>query len=150
MPVVKTILEIIAQHNVILHTAHLPIGEIKILIPEAKKIGVQKIVVTHPEFREINMSIKDQKELAANKGVYFERCCVNSIPPNKVSVPSFVSAIREVGVESTVLATDLGQAHNPWPEEGLLSFIEAMLEHGFTGAELEIMLKTNPARLLDL
>jgi len=58
--------------------------------------------------------------------------------------------IREVGFESTILATDLGQPDNPYPVEGLEQFVERMRGEGFSPSEIERMTAANPAVVLDL
>ena len=49
-----------------------------------------------------------------------------------------------------ILSTDLGQINNPAPVAGMRMMIAAMLDNGLTEKEIEIMVKTNPARLLGL
>ena len=49
-----------------------------------------------------------------------------------------------------MLTSDLGQAGNPIHTDGLRIFADALLKRGFTPAELDRMLKINPARLLGL
>jgi len=56
--------------------------------------------------------------------------------------------IREVGPESTILATDLGQTTNPYPDEGLGMFIGKLLDNGFAEQEVQRMVRSNPAQLL--
>ena len=48
------------------------------------------------------------------------------------------------------MSTDLGQAHNPAPAEGMRMMIATMLKCGITEKEIELMVKVNPARLLGL
>ena len=57
-------------------------------------------------------------------------------------------AIRRVDAESTILATDFGQAHNPSPVEGLTSYIRSMLKEGLTEKEINLMVRVNPCELL--
>src|SRR5215212_5244611 len=47
----QVVLELIAQHDAILGTAHLSLTEISALIKEAKERGVKKILITHPFFK---------------------------------------------------------------------------------------------------
>src|SRR4249920_551228 len=48
---VKEVLELVAAHGAILGTSHLAPREIVALVREARSVGVEKIVVTHPYFR---------------------------------------------------------------------------------------------------
>ena len=65
-------------------------------------------------------------------------------------VQTMVEAIRTVGVGRCLLSSDLGQAHNPPPAEGMKMMIATMLSGGLSEKEIEIMVKINPARLLGL
>src|SRR5262249_10935297 len=47
----NVVLELIAKYDAILGTAHLSLKEIKPLVMEARRKGVQKILITHPFFK---------------------------------------------------------------------------------------------------
>jgi len=144
------ILGLIADANAILGTSHFSVEESKVLVEEAKRVGVKKIVVTHPEFEVVNMPVKDQIELA-RKGAYMERTILPVTPMwRTMDVDAMVKIIKDVGADHAIMATDLGQVHNPKPVEGYRMFIQMLLEKGMTPQEIEVMAKTNPARLLDL
>jgi hypothetical protein len=147
LPEVHTILELIARSGAILATGHLSAGESRTLIQAAIGKGVKRILVNHPESRLIRMTIDEQKELR-REGVYFERCYVSHL----LGVPfeAITDGIRQVGVETTILATDLGQVGNPSPVEGLESYLERLHESGISVKDLGRMVKTNPAEILDL
>jgi predicted metal-dependent phosphotriesterase family hydrolase len=44
----------------------------------------------------------------------------------------------------------LGQPQNPIPVEGMRLFIATLLHHGISPEEVELMVKKNPAALLNL
>jgi Family of unknown function (DUF6282) len=139
-------LEIVAKHDMVLATSHIRPAEMLPVVNAAREAGVQRIVVTHPEFPTTFLSIPQQLELA-RLGVYFERCFTT---PNtgKVSWEQVYANIREVGSESTILATDLGQTTAPYPDEGLGIFIGKLLDNGFGEHEVQRMVRDNPAQLL--
>jgi hypothetical protein len=58
--------------------------------------------------------------------------------------------IKEVGVTSTVLTSDFGQPENPFPVEGLRNYIQQLFQLGFSGQEIDQMVRINPSRLLNL
>ena len=60
------------------------------------------------------------------------------------------AAIRTIGAEHCIMSTDLGQANNPPPAEGMRIFMSALLRKGITEEEIELMTKVNPSRLLGL
>ncbi|MCK5553080.1 MAG: hypothetical protein KAJ09_08045, partial [Deltaproteobacteria bacterium] len=59
-------------------------------------------------------------------------------------------AIKRVGPESTILATDLGQVDNPSPIDGLRMFLDRLLQSGIPEKDLEVMVKKNPKHLLGI
>jgi hypothetical protein len=79
----------------------------------------------------------------------FERCFVSTTHRGgHVPVETIGEAIAEVGVETTVLSTDLGQPNTPPPVEGLRLYAERLLGLGFSPDQLRQMMVVNPGRLL--
>jgi hypothetical protein len=150
---VYEILKIVKESRIILATGHLSPKESIALIDEALRHSIQKILVTHPEAHINLFTMEEQKRLAA-KGVYFERCwsMTTKIGGEKarLSPEVLAIAIKTVGAATTVMATDLGQIVNPTPPEGMREYIAAMLRLGITPKEIELMVKFNPAQLLDI
>jgi hypothetical protein len=62
----------------------------------------------------------------------------------------FVEHIRSAGPENVVLTTDLGQAANPVPAAGFASGVQRLLDAGVTQREMDLMIRRNPARILNL
>jgi hypothetical protein len=155
-PVVFEILDQIAGQDAILGTGHLSVQEIQHLVPAAQAAGVARILITHPELSITNMSIAVQQALAG-PGVFFERCLIATVPPGPLVPPgppvplsAIATAVRQVGPETTVLATDFGQPENPSPVEGLQRYIAGMMELGVSRKDIERMTQINPASLLGL
>jgi hypothetical protein len=150
LPVLFDIFDLVQQHDAILATGHLSVREIVTLVRKARAAGVRKVVVTHPEVPWVDMSVTTQKELR-DLGVTFERCYVSSLPVGGgVPFARLVSAIRQVGVESTVLATDFGVAALPPAVEGMRTYVAALLAEGFSERDIQLMAGETPARLLGL
>lgn len=143
----QALLDVVAAHGLALATGHLAPAESALLVPEARRRGVRAVVVTHPEAAFIEFPLDLQRELAALGGVFFERC-YNSALANPGGVRQIAAAIRAVGVETTVLSSDLGQPENPAPVEGLLQYHRALMQAGLTPAELDRMARANPAQVL--
>jgi hypothetical protein len=57
---------------------------------------------------------------------------------------------RRGGVERTVLASDLGQAGNPLPREGLRRVASRLLERGLAAGDIRRLVATNPSQVLGL
>lgn len=139
-------LELIAKHDMILATGHLGRHEIFPLVRAAKGCGVQRIIVTHAEFPSQNLTAEEQIELA-DAGAIIEHC-FTTYHTNKCTWETVFANIRAVGVERTMLATDLGQKTNPPVAAGFAEFAQRLLDAGFTGQEINHMAATIPARLV--
>ncbi|MGQ9637751.1 MAG: DUF6282 family protein [Thermodesulfobacteriota bacterium] len=145
---VTQILDILSKHDVILSTGHLSQKESILLVREAKKRGIQKILVTHPDHLLIQMSGEVQKELA-QEGFFFDRCFPTP-RTSPLTMEEMAKRIREVGVTTTILTSDFGQPENPVPVDGLRSYIQQLVQLGFSDREIDQMVKINPAKLLNL
>jgi hypothetical protein len=145
-PVVSEVIALAAKHNLILETGHSSPAEALIIIREAKRQGVQNVLVTHAMSSPVNMSIGQMRE-AAKLGAYLELVWVR---PGTDAAKAYVNAIRAVGSESIVLSSDLGQAANPLHPDGLLAMYQYLASQGVPTVDIDRMAKTNPAKLLGL
>ncbi len=150
-PEIHAILDLIREAEAILGTGHISPQESVGLIMAARTHGLRKILVTHPEAHFTWWEPELQCEFAG-EGVFFERCFVDTTALMKatVSVNEIADHIRKVGVESTVLSTDFGQAGNPSPVEGMMAYLAKLAAEGFSQGEIRRMAGDNPALLLDL
>jgi uncharacterized protein DUF6282 len=150
LPEVREVLALIAKNKLTLATGHSSPAEDLMLIREARRAGVQSIVVTHAMLPPVGMSV-DQMREAAGLGAYVEFVYNALIGPSRAfDIPEYARAIRAVGPEHCILSSDLGQAGNPLHPDGLVAFFAALRSQGFTVAEIERMAKVNPAKLLAL
>ncbi|MFD0520710.1 DUF6282 family protein [Paractinoplanes durhamensis] len=138
---VRQVLRVIARHDLVLATGHLSAPEILAVVRAAREEGVRRVVVTHPEFTSQRLTVAQQQELAA-EGALLERCFTTPYT-GKVSWDDLFANIRAVGVEHSVLSSDLGQPFNPPVEDGLALFADRLLEAGFTADEIRTMAVTN-------
>jgi hypothetical protein len=149
---VLEILDLIHDYDSILGTGHLSMAEIRALVSAARSTGVRRIVITHPESHLVAMPVGIQRELRG-PDLFFERCWLNTrANPNHktASLEQIAAEIREIGCESTILATDLGQKVTPPPVEGMRQFLTSLIHLGFTPGEIDRMAQENPAWLLNL
>ena len=146
----ESVLEIIRDRGMVLATGHLTPDEVDRLTARAVEIGIRKIVSTHPDLPVISMPVELQKKLA-ERGVYFERTFNVTQPRyNTLDVAGLAARIREVGPDSTIMATDFGQPDSPLPADGLESYIQGMLENGFSVAEVQQMVSQHARGLLEM
>ena len=137
----RAVLEVVARHDLVLATGHLSRDEIFALVDGAVKAGVERIVVTHPEFPSQRIPVADQCELAG-RGAVMERAFTTPYT-GKCSWEQVFAATRAVGAKRTVWSTDLGQVFNPPVEDGLAIMADRFLEAGFDDEEIRTMAVTN-------
>jgi Family of unknown function (DUF6282) len=148
LPEVKEVIALVAKYQLTLETGHSSPEEGLMIVREARRQGVQHIVVTHAML--VGMTILQMQE-AAKLGAYLEFVYNGLIGKGKkFEMRDYAQAIRAIGAESCILASDLGQAGNPQPPDGLSAFFEGLLKEGFSEADVKQMSSTNPARALGL
>jgi hypothetical protein len=152
-PQVIEILDLIKEADIILSTGGISNRESLLLVDEALRRGLKRVVWEHPDATANKLPLEQQKTLAA-RGIFFERCwsLTHEATNGKFRVPpeEYANAIKTVGAATTVMASDHGHPGIPTPVEGFRDFIAAMLSYGISSKEIEVMIKTNPAQLLGL
>jgi hypothetical protein len=148
---VRDIVRLVAGADAVLATGHLSPEESRILVEEALAAGVRRISVTHPEWGVTAMPVAMQQALSTSGAVYFERCLVSTQPdvPKHVAFADIAVQIRAVGPATTIAATDYGMPHYPEPVAGMRDLIERLLAAGFSDDEVRLMVRDNPAKLLN-
>jgi hypothetical protein len=150
LPEVKEVLSVIKQYNLVLDILHISPKERKLLVDEAKKHGIEKIVLTHPNCSIGFADINEQKELAS-RGVFMAYAFLPCLPLFDRQSPEVIAEmIKAIGPEKSLLCTDLGQIVNPPPVEGYRLFILQLLACGVPKDWLETMAQKTPAKILDL
>jgi hypothetical protein len=146
----REVLELVAQYGAILGTCHLSPKEIVTLVREARAMGVEKIVVTHPFFKVPNLDIPTVEEIVRLGAMpEFGYCTVS--PAWQYAAPSkIVETVSRVGASRCLLVSDTGQRHNPLPHEALRVFGQTLFEKGISQEDVRTMMATNPANLLDV
>lgn len=144
---VEMVLYSIKENGAILATGHLSWQESYELVKFAvEKIGIEKIIITHPIYQKIDMPIKIQKELA-ELGALIEHCysmySIDKIPMDKIA-----RQIKAVGADNCILSSDVGQTFSKSPSGALTDFISLLEKEGVTENEIKTMLIKNPARLV--
>jgi hypothetical protein len=150
LPETRQVIAAIAKHNLVMATGHVSAEEGLMLIREARAEGVQHMVVTHAMLAPIHMSDAQMLE-AAKMGAYIEFVYNGLLGSYKeFTFKDYARAIRFVGVEHCILASDMGQPANPLHPDGLVALFDGLRKEGITQAEINRMAKENPAHLLGL
>jgi hypothetical protein len=158
LPAVREVLKIIAEQKLVLQTGHISATEALAVIEAGRDMGVERMVVTHAQFEVVKMTT-DQMKKAASMGAKMELCAVGTLMGpaahlewmrhwRNVQIQETVSAIKEVGAQHFVLATDLGQTGNPTPADGLQLFVGELLKNGISKEDVVTMGRDIPGRLL--
>lgn len=144
---VYDVLDIIAKYKMILATSHISHDETFALVKEAKKRGVEKIIITHVDFPSTFYTVEEQKELV-KLGAYMEHC-YTTWATGKVDFETTMEQIKSIGSEHVILATDLGQKTAVYPDEGLMEFAKRLCEEGkMSETQVRQMTVDNPTLLL--
>jgi len=146
------IFDLVAAHNMILDPCHAGTKQRFVVVREARKRGVDKFMITHPNWNVTKMTIEQEIELS-RLGAYIGLFAYGDIPnfnnPNCDS--QFVlECIRRVGPEHCIIASDLGTVVNVPPVEGMKLFVRILLASGMSKADVRQMCVDNPRRLLGL
>jgi hypothetical protein len=150
LPETKAVIAAIARHNFVLASGHVAASEALMMFREGKRAGVQHMVATHGMAAPTSLSVEQAKDAIAN-GALIEFCGGTlATPAAKGKIDSFTTQIRAIGPENVILSSDLGQAGNALPPDGLAVFIEMLRKNGFSDQELDVMTRKNPAKLLGL
>jgi hypothetical protein len=146
----KDVIGVIAKRQLAMATGHVSAEEGLKLIAEARRQGVQRIVVTHAMNTPIQMTVAQMQD-AARQGALLEFVGGTMLSADAATrVANFADAIRRVGPEFCILSSDLGQKGNALPADGFAAFLAAMKARGFSSDEIDRMSKQNPAKLLGL
>jgi len=140
----------VAEHQAILGTCHLAPREIVALVREARDVGVEKIVITHPHFRVPNIDLDTLEEVARMGAMPEFGYCTVSPAWQYASVDKIVASVQRVGASRCLLVSDTGQRHNPMPSEALRIFAQCVFEKGVPIDDVTGMITKNPLDLLDI
>ena len=146
LPAVLEVFELLAEHDLTLAMGHSAPDEVLRLLPEARRLGVPRILVTHVFSQG---ATREQMRQMAEEDAIMEIDWL-AVYGGGRTIEDYVAAIRDLGAEAFFMSSDLGQAGNPVHPDGLRAYIRAMLDAGITAEEIDIMARRNPARLLGL
>ena len=159
-PKVLAVISAIARHHLVLATGHVHAEEVLAVTRRAKELGVKSILVTHGLTNIPGLTMAQAKE-AAVMGAMIEICYLQFMTGpdaqyawmkhwNQVATAQVLMALNEVGADNLVLSTDLGQQGMMTPPDGIENAVAALRGAGVSQADLDKMMKRNPARLLGL
>ncbi|MBL8590846.1 MAG: hypothetical protein JNK46_20110 [Methylobacteriaceae bacterium] len=147
----KEIIDICARADMALASGHLHVSETWKIFEEGKRRGLKRMIVTHPE-EIVDASLNDVKGLAA-MGAFIEHSVGFFLEGSKFKVAEAADLVRQIeaaGVDSTILASDLGQAGKGsfHPIEGFRRAIKICIDAGYSDEAIRKMTSTNAARAI--
>ena len=148
---VKEVLDIIAKNDMVLASGHLHISETWLVFEEAKRRGVNRMVLTHPE-EIVEASMNDVKGIAA-MGAFVEHSLCMFIEGSKFKIATPEDLRRHIeaaGVEQTIFCSDLGQTGSMSPIEGFRRGIRLCIDLGYDDEQIRKMVSSNAARALGI
>lgn len=152
IPELEEVFRMVRDYNAVLATAHVSPEEAFTVVEAARNAGVEKIVITHPEWWVVDMSIEDQVRLVRDYDVILERCYAQNMGGGKYksNLPDNLELIQTVGYEHVMVDTDGGQTENPHWELALEEYMQYLADHGIPMEHIDYMTKTIPYRLLGI
>ena len=148
LPPVKELLEYLSSRpDLILYTGHGTAEEVDVLVHEAVKYGIHKILVNHPYFT-VNASLEQIIEWS-KLGAYIELC--GSIFRKPEPAVNLGMILDNVSLDQIVLDSDSGQKGGSAPVERLERSIHILMdEHGLTEKDIQKIAKDTPSYLLGI
>lgn len=148
LPEVLEVLDLIKQYDLTLATGHVSPKEMLQIVSEAKKRGIDKIILTHPGLgpQFTDPSTEELKQ-AVDMGGYFEVVASELLRSSRAAI---VEKLRAVGPAHTIVSTDSGLVGTPYHPDALVLAARVLREEGFKEADLDLMFKANPAKVLGL
>jgi len=159
-PEMEAILKIIARENLVLATGHVHPEEIVAVVRRGRELGVKNMLITHGFTNVPGLTMAQAKQVA-DMGAIIEVCFLQFLAgPNaplaflthwtQVNAKNVATAVKEIGAKSLIISSDLGQSANMTHPDGIEAAIAAMRKENISDADIDVMMRKNPARLLGL
>ncbi len=152
VPELEDVFKLIKDFDVVLGTAHVSPEDAFTVVEAARKAGVEKVVVTHPEWWVVDMTIEDQVRLVKDYDVILERCYAQNMGGGKYksNLPENLEVINAVGYKNVLTSTDGGQTENPNWEIAQEQYLQYLLDHGTPEEHIRYMSSILPCKLLGI
>ena len=149
LPEVHDILSVIAAESAVLNCGHLPAAEIDVLVPAAVAAGIERIVISHPDF--VVGADPGRVGSWARQGATVELCLAMLVGARSTGSPVERTAEfrRAAGVGHTIFSSDLGQKGNPLPITAYRRMVRSLLDAGTAEDDITAMVGGNAGQLLE-
>ena len=147
------ILRLVKAYDAVVATGHVDLPELFALADACRDIDA-RLVMTHALETQVGAdhTLGHVVEMA-DRGAMIEFTYLSCMPGGFAATHApdvFARAIATVGPARAIMSTDFGQDRSPHPAIGMRMFIDEMLGAGLSEADVDLMARRNPARLLGL
>jgi hypothetical protein len=145
------ILRLVKAYDAVVATGHVDLPELFALADACRDIGA-RLVMTHALETQVGAdhTLGHVVEMA-DRGAIIEFTYLSCMPGGFAATHApdvFARAMATVGPARAIMSTDFGQDRSPHPAIGMRMFIDEMLSAGLSEADVDVMARRNPARLL--
>lgn len=150
LPETVEVLQLVKDADAILSTGHMSPPEITAVLRAANKMGLRRLVVNHPNF-VIEANPAQAREWV-DLGAVVEHGLVQYDDRTTFfqwQVDTMLSFIDAVGIDNTIIGSDLGQKNNPFPINSYERVLGQLLDAGVSTEDVRKLVAVNTGRVLD-
>ena len=150
IPEVFEVLDLIKERNLTLATGHVTPEEVLMIMAEAKKRGITRIIVTHPLLgpQFTDMSLPQMQEAVKLGGAI--EITAGALRSDGAAKTRAIEVIKALGTQNVFVGSDSGLVGTPNHPDALAMAIKSLRAAGFSERDLNRMFKETPARLVGL
>lgn len=150
LPETVEVLQLVKDADAILSTGHMSPPEITAVLRTANRMGLRRLVVNHPNF-VIEANPAQAREWV-DLGAVVEHGLVQYDDRTTFfqwQVDTMLSFIDAVGIDNTIIGSDLGQKSNPFPVNSYERVLGQLLDAGVSREDVRKLVAVNTGRVLD-
>ena len=150
IPEVFEVLDLIKERNLTLATGHVEPEEALMIMAEAKKRGITRIIVTHPLLgpQFTAMSLPQLQESVKLGGAV--EITAGTLSRDGAGKTHAIEMIKALGAQNVFVGSDSGLVGTPNHPDALAMATKTLRAAGFSETDLNRMFKNTPARLVGL
>jgi hypothetical protein len=141
-------IKMVAHYGRALFYGHPTHEELWAVTDLVRELGLTRAVIDHPYSPFIDLTVEEMWQVAA-AGVTLNFTYDELSPLLGVDPKKMYDAIRAVGVEHFTLSSDCGEPLFPNSVEAMRQITGYMRAFGMNDADIEILVRRNPARIVD-
>lgn len=152
LPEVVEVMELCAEADIMLASGHCSADKCLVLARKAREVGVKKFVVTHADTAMWTQT-HDQVKRCLDEDAWIEYAygwhVLKSGLTTNVPCEALADYIR-LAPEKSFVVSDMGMVELPNPVNGMQQCALELLRCGLSQKEISLVLKENPAHLVQL